>query len=139
MCLITTNETLQEAKEDICCYKILLLDKYNPERILTPFMRMPITLNQLAIAKGTPIIRRRLGSSTQPCPMFEISKGVIHCFKDLYQAAKYKSAIELDRNYSHSYQVIIAKAIISKGTFYAIGTDRDICATEVFITNKVAL
>ena len=136
MCLITTNETLQEAKEDICCYKILLLDKYNPERILTPFMRTPITLNQLAIAKGAPIIRRRLGSSIQ---LFEISKGVIHCFEDLDQAAKYKNAIKQDRNYSHSYQIIIAKAIIQKGTFYAIGIDRDICATEVFITNKIIL
>lgn len=139
MCLIAYT-TLQEAKDDIVCYKFLLCqrDAQSPlkdmydnqfdiamaarmediEHFYTPVMESEVDIR--CIYQGMPYIADNYVS---PIYNNQLGGGFIHTFADKEKASAVVEHFILDdRRPSETYGRLF-KCIIPKGTIYALGTD----------------
>lgn len=139
MCLIV-YKTLQEAKDDIVCYKFLLYqrdaqfplkDLYDNqfdigvaarmegiEHFYTPVMESEVDIR--CIYQGMPYIADKYVS---PIYNNQLGGGFIHTFANKEKASAVVEHFILDdRRPSETYGRLF-KCIIPKGTIYALGTD----------------
>ena len=139
MCLIAYT-TLQEAKDDIVCYKFLLHQRYvrfspedkyvNPfgtavvdrmediEHFYTPVMESEVDTR--CIYEGMPYIAN---DCFMPSYNNQLGGGFIHTFADKEKASSVVEHFILDdRRPSETYGRLF-KCIIPKGTIYALGKD----------------
>lgn len=142
MCLIAYT-TLQEAKDDIVCYKFLLYQRdvhfpleYQPdiaaavrmediEHFYTPVMESNVDVR--CIYEGMPYIARDCFSPIYSEQYNLLGGGFIHTFADKEKASAIVEHFILDdRRPSETYGRLF-KCIIPKGTIYAPGKDE---ATE---------
>ena len=118
MCLITTKDIPEIAQEDIVCYKFYVLHKvkddinlpsYDKDGYLSPYQGMPApTINKVT---NTLLDRAYLSKYTA---VYMVGRG-FHSFKYLDDLIK-------ELNFWLSYDTIIFKCIIPKGTKYYEGT-----------------
>lgn len=109
MCLVSKWNFPRKTKEDIICYKRLIIktDKY-----YTPFTCTPVELNKLLNAKGI---------------------GFCNIISGNYKTSRYIHAYTKPLMFRSG---IVVKAIIPKGTKYHISRDDiEICARKMFITD----
>jgi hypothetical protein len=110
MCLvIEVDSEMQQAPEDIICYKIL---ERIEDRLFTPYRRFPVDIeSKILTSKGE--IKKEFGSDLS---REFIGQGVIHTFAYLEDVAvESLSAL----HYGHKYEVY--ECIIPKETFYYTG------------------
>lgn len=150
MCLVIDRNKHKElkckiAKEDIPCYKFLILDEGN-HKFITPFRYTEITFGEDSLVSNrfeeVPVVRQYMAidpSNGRKIGLYEyediINHG-IHAYTDL------NTAIAESWKYDvWNYPVIIGDVVIllcyiSKGTKYWIGQGNTICAEKLFFTSE---
>lgn len=122
MCLYNNKIIIESADKDISIYKILQKNP-NTGGWITPIMEHPVEINQMLYSSHVIKI-------TGNWDLFEISEGVIHCYKDLI-TSKEKFDILNEFYPGHSYGLF--KAIIPKGQKYIIGKNNEIGAFAIIV------
>lgn len=122
MCLYCKKIIIEYADKDIPIYKILQKNS-NTEGWMTPIMEYPVEINQTLYSSHVIKI-------TGNWDLFEISKGVIHCYKDLITSKENFDSFN-DLYPGHSYGLF--KGIIPKGQKYIIGRNNEIGAFAIIV------
>lgn len=148
MCLIVDRNKHKElkckiAKEDIPCYKFLILDEGN-HKFVTPFRNTEITFGEDSLVSNkfdeVPIVKRFLtidpsnNHKIGPYGTDDIITYGIHAYTDLNTAIAESWKFDV-----WNYPIIIGDVVIlfcyiPKGTKYWIGQENTICAEKLFFS-----
>ena len=120
MCLITTKNIPEIAQEDIVCYKFYVLHKvkddinspYDKDKYLSPYRGVPApNINEVA---NTELDKAYLCDSNTSNLKYFVMKG--------FHSYKYLDDLIKELSFWLSYDTMIFKCIIPKGTKYYEGT-----------------